>query len=161
MWCKYQLSAEGKKYNETLLKPEVLKALYAEIDSVLPSLQYGFAPKKKKQSEGASVLRSAVAYEDPVPLKTPDQLNTHAKTLYEWLDNTKKSAYLLCPCCNNWFDHQVFLDCNVYQCFVCHDSTHFCLDTFMSKKQAERGRLLDIGCFECTTIAAGIKVVVS
>ena len=89
------MTADAKKYNELLLQPGICSALYEEIDRILPSLEYCLAPKKKKQSEGASVLRSAVAYDEPTKQKVPEQLNEHAKTLYDWLDRSKKSAYLL------------------------------------------------------------------
>jgi len=94
LWCKYQLTPECKQYNELLLQPHICTALYEEIDRILPSLEYCLAPKKKKQSEGASVLRSAVAYDEPTEEKSPEKLNEHAKTLYDWLDKAKKSAYL-------------------------------------------------------------------
>ena len=103
LWCRYQLAVDGKRYNELLLKAEVFTALYEEIERVLPSLEYCLAPRKKKQSVGASALRSAVDYEEPTPVKTPEELNEHAKIVYEWLDRNKKSAYLLCPIYNIFF----------------------------------------------------------
>ncbi len=46
---KYQVSVVGKQHNNLILKPEVCKELYAEIEKVLSSLEYRLAPKKLRR----------------------------------------------------------------------------------------------------------------
>ena len=65
-----------------------MKGLYAEIDRVLPSLEYCLAPKKIAEKTGASALRAAeVSASDTAQLSTRDSavLDSHAKILYEWV----------------------------------------------------------------------------
>ena len=66
--------------------------LYAEIDTILPSLQYCLAPQKAKVSKaGSSSLRSGIRESSDQAQKETSQLDVHAKILYEWLDKSKVS----------------------------------------------------------------------
>ena len=90
-FSKYQVSVVGKQHNNLILKPEVCKELYGEIDKVMPSLEYCLAPKKTKEASGASNLRSHVSQTVPQSDRDPILLDQHAKVLYEWLDKKERS----------------------------------------------------------------------
>jgi len=90
-FCKYQVSVVGKQHNNLILKPEVCKELYAEIEKVLPSLEYCLAPKKNKEASGASNLRSQVSQTVTQSDRDPIELDRHAKVLYEWLGKKERS----------------------------------------------------------------------
>ena len=92
LFCRYQKETAVQKHNESLLNIDKCKELYAEIDLILPSLEYCLAPKKAAQKSGAASLRSAAyASQEPGQQKDPTLLDQHAKTLYDWLDTTKVS----------------------------------------------------------------------
>ena len=74
-----------------ILKQEVCKELCAEIEKVLPSLEYCLAPKKNKEASGASNLRSQVSQTVTQSDRDPIELDRHAKVLYEWLDKKERS----------------------------------------------------------------------
>ena len=65
-FCQYQLSVVGKQHNNLILKPEVCKELYAEIEKVLPSLEYCLAPKKTKEASGAQSAPPGISDRTPV-----------------------------------------------------------------------------------------------
>jgi hypothetical protein len=90
-WVKYQISEEGKKHNDLILKADVCTELYKEIAMVLPALEYCLAPKKAKEGSGASALRSQVSTVEKVSERDPAELDKHAKVLYDWLDKDKRS----------------------------------------------------------------------
>ena len=90
LYCKYQVDPENKKRNQVLLQQEKFNELYAEIDRSMPALEYCLAPKKEAARTGAAGLRSSVS-DAPVSQRTPELLDAHAKTLYEWLDTAKPS----------------------------------------------------------------------
>jgi hypothetical protein len=92
VFCEYQLEAAVKRQNEAVIKDAMFKELYAEIDRILPSLQYCLAPKKAYKKEGASLLRaSAVDTAIATVSKSEPDLDKHGKIVYEWLDKTKPS----------------------------------------------------------------------
>ncbi len=93
LFCQYQKEASIQKTNEALLQPDKCKEVYAEIDSILPSLEYCLAPKKVSAKTGSSSLRSSgiERQEQPGMGKDEGQLDDHAKILYEWLDTSKVS----------------------------------------------------------------------
>ena len=92
LFCQYQNEASIKKANEALLQPDKCKEVYAEIDRILPSLEYCLAPKKVADKAGASSLRSSgIEQQQTGMAKDPGQLDSHAKILYEWLDTSKVS----------------------------------------------------------------------
>ena len=92
-FCKYQLDENIKKQNVYLLKEDMCTALYAEIDRILPSLEYRLAPKKAAAPKAASSLRAAqVSQSQTVSTPKPEQeLDKHGQILYDWLDNSKPS----------------------------------------------------------------------
>ncbi len=93
LFCQYQKEASIQKTNEALLQQEKCKEVYAEIDRLLPSLEYCLAPKKVSAKTGSSSLRSSgiERQEQPGMGKDEGQLDDHAKILYEWLDTSKVS----------------------------------------------------------------------
>ncbi len=114
LFCRYQKDAEVQKQNAALLNSEKCKELYAEIDRIMPSLEYCLAPKKAAEKTGAASLRSGVSTsQEASPGKDPGMLDTHAKTLYEWLDTAKVSG---CVC---WFIGTVQLVCpSLQECII-------------------------------------------
>ena len=74
-------------YNEIVMKEEIRKELYDEIDRILPSVKYCLAPRAMPSGSEASTML-------PVPstLKDRVELDRHAKILYDWLDNTRPSC---------------------------------------------------------------------
>ena len=91
LFCKYQLTEEGKKHNNLILKPDVLKGLYAEIEKILPSLDYCLAPKPKKEATGAAALRSQIPTDSTECMRDLVMLDKHAQALYAWLDKDTRS----------------------------------------------------------------------
>ena len=92
LFCQYQMEDGIKKQNEGLLIEEKCAELYAEIERILPSLEYCLAPKKVKEQCGASSLRSSgVEQKGAEVSKDEVLLDKHSKTLYEWLDVTQVS----------------------------------------------------------------------
>ena len=91
-FCQYQVSEDGKKHNLLILRDNVYTELYAEIARVMPSLEYCLAPKKTKEASGASALRSQVSTVENKSDRVPDELDKHAKVLYEWLDKDDRSG---------------------------------------------------------------------
>ena len=91
-YLQYQQDPIVKRNNEVLLEPTKCKELYEEIERILPSIEYCLAPKKVSEKTGAASLRSSVPGTDNThSMKDPEQLDLHAKKLYEWLDKTKVS----------------------------------------------------------------------
>ena len=89
-FCRYQKTEKVKKQNEYIMKAQVFQELYEEIDKVLPALEYCLAPKKIQQKKkGASMLRSGEQSgsigEASGAAKTPEQLDTYAEQLFNWL----------------------------------------------------------------------------
>jgi hypothetical protein len=92
VFCEYQLEVGIRKSNEALLNPTKCSELYAEIEGILPSLEYCRAPQKQRAKEGASSLRSSGMETNAVGIKKDEtELDKHAKVLYEWLDTSKVS----------------------------------------------------------------------
>ena len=92
LYCQYQQSDQIRAQNAFLMKPEMLKELYAEIDEMLPCLQYCLAPEKVSEKSGAAALRAAAGSSvEPPRVKEPEKLDEYAKKLYSWLDTSKVS----------------------------------------------------------------------
>ena len=91
-FMEYHQREERRKENAFLMKESTYKEFYEEIIRIMPSVSYCLAPKKVPAKEGAASLRASVAPTvASTAVKTPEELDRHAKILYEWLDNTKKS----------------------------------------------------------------------
>lgn len=93
-YCQYQKRVDIKKQNQYLLQDNQCTELYAEIDLVYPSLEFCLAPKKVFARAGSSALRSGATASEVVVdgmVKTTEELDRHAKKLYEWV-NQPKSA---------------------------------------------------------------------
>ena len=58
-YCEYQQEDKVRKQNAMVLQEIKCKELYAEIDSILPSLKYCLAPRKTSAKSGAASLRAA------------------------------------------------------------------------------------------------------
>ena len=86
-YCQYQLTTEARAQNQFIINETRLQELYAEIDRILPSLEYCLAPKKVSEKTGASALRAAEGAQvlDTGSGKDPLLLAQHAKKLYDWL----------------------------------------------------------------------------
>jgi hypothetical protein len=93
-YCKRQNKEEIKGRNKHILDDKIYKGLYAEIDKILPYLEYVCAPKKPRQSKGGvSSLRSnqqSTDTPDTAP-KEPAKLEAAGKIVYEWLDTDNLS----------------------------------------------------------------------
>ena len=87
-FCKYQQSTDAKRQNQALMDVSKCQELYAEIDRILPSLEYCLAAKKYTAKAGSGALRSAAAPADAEvsAKKDESELDRHAKIVYEWLD---------------------------------------------------------------------------
>jgi hypothetical protein len=91
-YLEYQRTAEQKKKNKFILKETVYDMFYAEIDKILPSVEYCLAPKKVAVSSGAASLRSSAApAQAPVSAKSPVELDRHAEVLFKFVDPTEVS----------------------------------------------------------------------
>ena len=76
-FCLYQLREEVMWQNRILLAADTCCALYAEIDRILPSLQYCRVGDTARMPGDSSPVVSG---------KTRADLDRHAALLYEWLD---------------------------------------------------------------------------
>ena len=90
-YCKHQQSDKIKMQNKALLNEKKYEELYAEINKILPSLEYCLAPKKVSEKSGAASLRSTAEVSEGFVKKDPKELMTQAKVVYEWLDTGKVS----------------------------------------------------------------------
>ena len=91
-FCEYQKDPSVTAANKAVLNPPMFDELYAEIEEILPALQYCLAPKKQHEKKGAALLRASGTQESVLPnAKTGTELDKYAKQLYEWLDKTKLS----------------------------------------------------------------------
>ena len=60
-YCKYQQEDKQKDFNKKILKDDLFKQFYEEIDRLVPSLTYCLAPRKIAEKTGASALRQGVS----------------------------------------------------------------------------------------------------
>ena len=58
-YCEYRQEEKVRKQNAMVLQEIKCKELYAEIQSILPSLKYCLAPRKTSAKSGAASLRAA------------------------------------------------------------------------------------------------------
>jgi len=93
LYLEYQNQEEVKRGNGIIMKEELYNEFYAESRRILPSIVYCLAPKKAYEKKGASSLReSALEHTTSEGIaKTPELLASHAKIVYDWLDNAKPS----------------------------------------------------------------------
>ena len=92
LFMEYNTDATIKGQNERLLKPEIYKELYQEIDTILPSVTYCLAPKKEAPKKGGSILRGAQTSQVGMAAKKSDEeLDRHAKVVYEFMSLQKPS----------------------------------------------------------------------
>ena len=86
-FCKYQKLDNVRSQNEVMLPVAFREALYAEIETILASLEYLLAPKKERKREGTACLRAAAQDAEVTPAtKEPITLDAHAKKIWEWID---------------------------------------------------------------------------
>ena len=90
-FLQYRLDIFTKKRNQAIMKENLFNQLYAEIDRILPSVEYCLAPNEVSVAQGAEALRASVAGQVSTIAKDPRRLDRHAKILYEWLDPEKQS----------------------------------------------------------------------
>ena len=98
LYCKHQLQPAVKLQNEFVLKANLSKELYTEINQLLPSLEYCLAPKKvSAKKAGAASLRSAgvSSLDEPVSKKTDTELDKHGKILYDWISKDQSRIRML------------------------------------------------------------------
>ena len=91
VFLEYQNKAEVKLYNEFVMKPELFKAFYEELERILPSITYCLPPRKAAVREGAANLRSSAPDSVSFEAKDPMVLANHGKILFEWLDRGQVS----------------------------------------------------------------------
>ena len=88
----YQRTDEQKRKNKFILKNNVYHMFYAEIDKILPSVEYCLAPKKAGVSQGAVSLRSSAGpAAAEVSGRDPAELDRHAVVLHKLVDPTEVS----------------------------------------------------------------------
>ena len=91
-YIEYQEREQVKKTNKFIMKEKVYEEFYDELKRVKPAVVYCLAPKKVSAKVGASSLRSAASSGSVSEgTKSPEELDEHAKTLYEWLDVCRTS----------------------------------------------------------------------
>ena len=91
-YLEYQRTDEQKKKNKFIVKENVYDMFYAEIDKILPSVEYCLAPKKAAVVSGAASLRSSAApAQAPVSMRTSTELDRHAEVLFKFVDPTQVS----------------------------------------------------------------------
>lgn len=90
-YLEYQQQPEVRMKNDFVIKETKCKELYEEIDRILPSLKYCLARRKQAQKEGASSLWSSAVQSVVSETKSAEELDKHAKILYEWLDSSTVS----------------------------------------------------------------------
>ena len=94
-YMAYQQGEEQKKKNKFILRENVYKMFYDEIDRMLPAVQYCLAPKKVSTPVGAAALRSCSGMRSSSSsqelVREADKLNEYASTLYDWMDPDKVS----------------------------------------------------------------------
>ena len=83
-----------------ILQAALCSEIYAEIEQYKPSLEYCLAPKKAFEKQGASSLRAGVSSADAgaapeAPKKSDEELDKHARTLYEWVSGEKSRLRML------------------------------------------------------------------
>ena len=100
------------------------KELYAEIDKLVPALEYCLAAKKEGVKSGASALRAAAVTSVPAgsnPGKTTEDLDKNAKVLFEWVKQPCSRVRMLM----NWqaaggLSYVASVHHLATQCFVMH-----------------------------------------
>ena len=128
-YLKYQKSDCMKKQNEFILKEDIYKQVYLEIDLLFDAAVYCLAGKKQFVKKGASNLRSGVSL-DPVTQKSQEDLKKAACTLYKWMVAKQSRLRMLMTwqgagglayvCSTHLFGMQCFLHLgNVY-----HNASH-------------------------------------
>ena len=83
-----------------ILQPELVKEIYQEIEKYKPAMECCLAPKKAFEKQGASSLRAGVSSADAgappeASKKSAEELDRHARTLYEWVTGEKSRLRML------------------------------------------------------------------
>ncbi len=85
---------KDKAKKEVIMKEQLRGEYYAEIEMLLPSLEYNLAPKKAKQKDGTASLCSQASDEPGgalAPAKTNEKLEEHARKVHQWVQTATKS----------------------------------------------------------------------
>ena len=90
-FCEHQQDTSVRAQNEALFKEQMFNEIYAEIDRILPSLNYCLAPKKESEKKGSSTLRANSMQTIVKSAKSDTELDRHAAVIYSWLDTGKPS----------------------------------------------------------------------
>ena len=93
-FLEYNLDPKIKEQNEKVLEKRIYTELYAEIDRILPSVKYILAPKKQAEKKGGSMLRGLQVSQSQggvAERKSEQELDRHAKVVFEFLDTQKPS----------------------------------------------------------------------
>ena len=91
LYCDHQQESSVKSQNKALLKEGMFNEIYAEIDRILPSVEYCLAPKKESEKKGSSTLRASSLEQVVKPTKTDTELDKHAAIVYSWMETSKPS----------------------------------------------------------------------
>jgi len=123
-YLKYQKTEAVMAQNRFILKDEVYKQLYAEIDLIFEAAQYCLAGKKQYTKKGSASLRTAVSF-DPSAKKEADQFRDYAKVLYNWISLPRSRLRMLI----NWqMAGGLPYVCGTHllgtQCFLDHGNTY-------------------------------------
>ena len=90
-YLRYQNEDQIKRANKAIMDTTKYTELYEEIDKILPAITYCLAPKKVSDKKGAASLRCGVSTSEENEEKDPSMLDSHAKTLYDWLEKRSQS----------------------------------------------------------------------
>ena len=90
-FCEHQQEISVRAQNEALFKDQMCQEIYAEIDHILPSLNYCLAPKKESEKKGSSTLRASSMQTAVKSTKSDTDLDKHAAQIYTWLETGKPS----------------------------------------------------------------------
>ena len=120
----YQRSEKGMRTNEYVLKPAIFAELNAEVERLLPIVQYCLAPKKVSQKTGAASLRSTPV-STPTTNKTAQELDAYSEKLWEWLDtkNVSRVRMLMTYQAAGGLPFVACCHHRVTQCFRYHGAT--------------------------------------
>ena len=98
-FCQFQNLAKTKGQNQSIMEKTKFDELYVEIGELFPALEYCLAPKKQGQAKsGAAALRAAASVSEPGQAsaeKTPEDLDKHAKSLYDWVMGPRSRVRML------------------------------------------------------------------
>ena len=137
-FCQYQTMPEIKAQNQVIMKEAMYLQLNAEVDEMLPVFKALLAPRKARESSGASALRTGIKSDQPAS-KYSDQtaLKQHAERLYRWIKQQQSRIRMLMTwqACGG-LSFVVSVHQKAVQCFVQYgNSEHEGLDTAVSLQE--------------------------